>query len=101
MNDTIWLAASGDGRDARNWSKCKSCGQAIYWCKTAKNQKAIPFDVEPDVVERGAFGNERVDATRVHWATCPDADKFRRTAPAADRARKETAADGRDSEDVF
>lgn len=56
-------------------SKCKACGADITWMKTEAG-KNIPVDT--DTV--GDFGADVFDKETMtaHWATCPDADKFRR-----------------------
>lgn len=48
-----------------NQSECRSCGEPIIWCITAKGKK-MPVDMPED------------DApTTSHFATCPEADKWR------------------------
>ena len=50
-----------------NRSECRSCGEPIIWCLTAKGKK-MPVDVPED------------DApTTSHFATCKDADKWRKS----------------------
>ena len=50
-----------------NQSECRSCGEPIIWCITAKGKK-MPVDVPED------------DApTTSHFATCADADKWRKS----------------------
>jgi hypothetical protein len=74
--------------------KCRSCGADIVWCQTGKG-KAMPVDAEPC-----ADGNVAITASQVpgqlpfanvltpptlglealhksHFATCPDADRWR------------------------
>lgn len=50
-----------------NQSECRSCGEVILWCVTAKGKK-MPVDV-PD--EPGA-------PTTSHFATCPEAGQWRK-----------------------
>lgn len=57
------ISAEWDG----NKSKCRSCGAAIGFGVTA-NQKRIPFDLD----------NENAEFPLSHWATCPEAAKFRK-----------------------
>lgn len=54
---------------------CRSCGADIVWMKTV-NGKSIPVDAET-VHDSGA---ELFDSNFhvSHFATCPDADKFRK-----------------------
>lgn len=56
---------------------CRSCGAKIVWFTTAKNAK-IPVDLATVV------GNVRLfdaDIHTSHFATCPNAQKHRNTAP--------------------
>ena len=62
--------------------KCRSCQAPIVWMKTAK-QKNIPVDVEGiDEEELDWEGNQPLfdpEEHTAHFATCPDADKHRRS----------------------
>ena len=81
--------------------RCKSCGDPIYWIKTAKgnwlpvNRRAImctPVQkgghtfvlVDGSIVQALPEGTTRYDgvdsvvAFESHFATCPDADTFRK-----------------------
>lgn len=73
-------------------SKCNSCGQEMVWIKSSSG-KSIPCDpekyhiqddlVSPDLMvvsDTGQVGKlSKVESGRVsHFATCPDAKKFRR-----------------------
>lgn len=72
-------------------ARCSTCGAPVLWAKTSKG-KPIPLDLEPRVdgnivLERGValvLGPlerlQRGAETRYvsHFATCVDADKFRR-----------------------
>ena len=60
-------------------SKCKSCGAEIVWLKTSSD-KNIPVDC--DTVEEDTLGMPEVfdpDTMTSHFATCPDAKKWRKT----------------------
>lgn len=71
--------------DSRGPGRCRSCGAAIEWAEL-ESGKRMPFD--PPVVPVRMQGNlvqgqriiEDVDTTVTspHWATCPDAEKWRR-----------------------
>lgn len=49
-----------------NQSDCRSCGESIIWCITAKGKK-MPVDVPEDD-----------SPTTSHFATCRDADQWRK-----------------------
>jgi len=75
-------------------SKCASCHASIYWAST-RIGRAMPIDAEPSddgnvalvwserlnrivchvVADRAGFGHPLRTS---HFATCPDADRFRR-----------------------
>jgi hypothetical protein len=71
---------------------CRSCGAEILWCRTVNN-KSIPVDAKPveyggNIVIRDGVAitlkrDEPSEAGekryRSHFATCPDAKKFRST----------------------
>lgn len=63
---------------------CRSCGAKILWGKTSEG-KAIPLDVEVRVVLNGPVGNWRGKILEVrrghesHFATCPQAQVWRKT----------------------
>ena len=80
-------------------NKCKGCGAAIHWIKTAGGGKPIPCNPEKVVYWRTLLGKERIvtpngeilsctlegdpeTATGIgyvpHWATCPAAANFRK-----------------------
>lgn len=50
-----------------NESECRSCGEPILWCVTAKGKK-MPVDVPVDAQE----------PTTSHFATCKDAEEWRK-----------------------
>ena len=68
-------------------SKCRSCGAAIIWCKTA-NGKAMPVDAEPVkdgnlcVTNGVAHAPTEADGFgprfKSHFGECPHAAKHRR-----------------------
>lgn len=70
--------------DSQSTGICRSCKARIVWYRTVGG-KMMPFDGAP------ALTNVRRDQTSVdapwvgeaprhlvHWATCPDADSFRK-----------------------
>ncbi len=70
-------------------SRCtgRSCGAAVTWAKFVKSGKKCPFD-ELVILRSGtdqATGRPThvIDLERSHYATCPDADRFRTKKPAA------------------
>lgn len=71
MKGDHFEVATGRGNTFRvtedNAAQCRSCGEHIVWCITAKGKK-MPIDVP--VVEG--------EPTTSHFATCPDADKWRK-----------------------
>jgi len=80
----------------RTTAHCSGCNAEIFWAITATNGKRIPIDAKPDpkgrirIEEKGpgdcvAHVEKEVGATLFaegdrftsHFATCPDAAKFR------------------------
>lgn len=57
------FTVTADGDD----SYCRSCGEPIIWCITAKGKK-MPVDIP-----------EGDEPTTSHFATCPDAEQWRKT----------------------
>jgi hypothetical protein len=57
-----------------NADKCRSCGAEIVWLKTI-NGKNMPVDAETFEDGDELFEPKRHTS---HFATCPDAEKFRR-----------------------
>jgi len=55
---------------------CKRCSQEIKFIKSAKNQKWLPVNIklESVVTEEGKI----VKGYTPHWATCPNAQEFRK-----------------------
>ena len=65
--------------------QCKSCNAHILWVET-ENGKRMPLDLEPErrfVIEAEAGADPmkaRLRNTYVsHFATCPNADRWRKT----------------------
>lgn len=67
-------------------SACKSCGAAIVWVRT-ESGRVMPVDLHPTnrgnvVIRNGVayVGAQQDDAPRYtsHFATCPDAEGWRR-----------------------
>jgi len=56
-------------------SKCRSCGAEIVWLKTDRG-KNIPVDAEDVVDEQQEVFDP--DTQTTHFATCPDAKKWRK-----------------------
>lgn len=50
-----------------NQAECRSCGDPVLWCTTAKGKK-MPVDIP-----------EGDEPTTSHFATCPDGDKWRKS----------------------
>lgn len=62
--------------------KCESCGADIIWVKTI-NDKAIPLNPEMKTILTLAPGSihpkyQVVRGRESHFATCPDAKKWRK-----------------------
>ena len=65
-------------------SACKSCDAPIKWVRLRPGLKAHPVDEMPkkvivltDVTDNDAPVAKMVDGYTSHFATCPDADKWR------------------------
>lgn len=57
---------------------CKGCKQEIEWVKMPSG-KRMPVDKKPTIVVVVEDGQGRaVEGYQPHWATCPNADEFRR-----------------------
>ena len=81
----------------------KGCGARILWVRTVKG-KLLPVD-DNDVVRVAVFGDqtatwedlrkrpELAEVLKPHWATCPNADTFRRKPARAENGVK--GAEGR------
>lgn len=66
-------------REVLNESCCRACGAKILWARTAAG-KIIPLDACP--IANGNMRREMLDGSELrylsHFATCPNADRFRR-----------------------
>lgn len=86
---------------AQEESKCRSCGAPVIWIKTKLNKRMI-VDAEPVWIKKDYHGYpffhldgsqvsgilagdadddpdvKFIEAYQSHFATCPDADKFRK-----------------------
>lgn len=76
-------------------SKCRSCGAAILWLRSAATGTLMPLDAEPfeggniaivdgkAVVFNGSLFETMVDGPRYrsHFTSCPNAAKHRKTKP--------------------
>lgn len=51
-----------------NQAECRSCGAQVLWCVTRKGKK-MPVDIPASPEE----------ATTSHFATCPEADQWRKS----------------------
>jgi hypothetical protein len=73
---TIWA-------DTRGLSRCRSCNAAIEWAEVVASGKRMPFDGEIVPVSSAHKDGRLVevvdtDVTRPHWASCPQAEQWRR-----------------------
>lgn len=59
----------------RKGVQCKGCGEDIIFI-TSKNGKQIPCDPKP--LSLVSLAGEVIQGHMPHWATCPEADRFRR-----------------------
>lgn len=66
-------------------TECRSCEAPILWVKLRPGLKAHPVDETPkkvivlsDVSDGGAPVAKMVDGYTSHFATCPDAEGWRR-----------------------
>ena len=69
--------------DSRGKSRCRGCGASITWTEVVATGKKMPFSGEPvalrtrhDKATRKLV--EEIDLAENHWASCPDANQFRR-----------------------
>lgn len=67
--------------DTRGSGRCRSCDAKLTWFTTVAGKK-IPFDGDPVPRKSDLDADRRLvlflSSDDVHWATCPDADRFRR-----------------------
>lgn len=80
------------GSPSETRGRCRSCGAAILWTKTAATGATIPLDAEPSkdgnmvIIEGKAHINRgsmfepiwKGPRYKAHFATCPNAKKHRR-----------------------
>lgn len=73
MNEQL-ITLAGGAQVVVDWDKkgkCSQCSADIYWSVT-RNQKNMPINLRT----KTAF---EPDAWESHFASCPEAKKFRRT----------------------
>lgn len=70
--------------DTRNIGVCRSCQAQVTWCELTSG-KRMPFDGHPTYVKtehepetRRLVGHIDSTINQSHFATCPDADRWRR-----------------------
>lgn len=70
--------------DSQGNGTCRSCHARLTWYRTIAG-RAMPFNGSPklrnvhrDQTQVDAPWVGEVSRADVHWATCPDAEKFRR-----------------------
>lgn len=57
---------------------CKGCGAKIIWM-AMESGRLMPVDAKPlKMVMPFALGCKMVDAYTPHWATCPQAEQFKK-----------------------
>ncbi len=63
---------------------CQSCGVEVKWIKLRPQMKNHPLNPIPrkvivlgDIISGGSPVGKLVDGYESHFATCPDADKWR------------------------
>lgn len=71
--------------DSRGFGTCRSCGAKIEWARRVNGNKAMPWNGEIVAIrtKREEATNRVIETldssvTISHFATCPDAEKFRR-----------------------
>ena len=86
-------------------ARCSGCGRVIMWTVTEKGKRS-PVDPTPEkrVVIKPNPDDVTTPLSRVvstfvsHWATCPEAERFRK-AKAAERAAKGEVPEPADAEE--
>jgi hypothetical protein len=59
---------------------CKSCDAPLVWTVSRTSGRRIPLDAAPEKrIVIGPEGAEVMDTYVSHFATCPHADRHRRT----------------------
>lgn len=69
--------------DTRGFARCRGCGAAIEWAEIVATGKKMCFDTAiVALATRHSPQTNRlievVDLETNHWASCPDAAKFKR-----------------------
>jgi len=68
-------------QDSRERAQCRGCQAAIEWATIVATGRRMCFN-SIRIVEKKLLPDGRivavVDRSLNHWATCPDADRFRR-----------------------
>lgn len=70
--------------DTRGKSQCRSCSARIEWAEVVASGKRMPFDDEIVAVSSRLDTAHRLietvdlEVTTSHFATCPDAQKWRK-----------------------
>jgi hypothetical protein len=64
----------------RRRGECRSCHQPVEWAEMTLTGRAMPFNAPIVLVEPVEVGTGRVDMSKTtsHFATCPDAAKWRK-----------------------
>ena len=59
-------------------SKCKGCGKNIKWI-IMSSESRMPVNIKPVKMIQIKDGiGELIDVYTPHWATCPNADSFKK-----------------------
>jgi hypothetical protein len=69
--------------DSRGAARCRACQAPIVWAELVTSGKRMPFNaplvaLETQVDRAAHRTQELVDLGESHFATCPQADRFRR-----------------------
>lgn len=71
----IWKDSLQDGL-------CRGCGARMTWGRTVKHDKRMPLTGRPQPLSEHVTHDGRAiqifDSRDSHFATCPEADKFRK-----------------------
>lgn len=68
--------------------RCRTCGAPIIWARSARTGRPMPLDARPTtagtfVIVQGSIAmyspGTPGDRYRSHFASCPDADKHRKS----------------------
>lgn len=69
-------------QDTRQTARCRACNAPIIFAENVATQRRMPFDAPLIALQTrvaAARVIEEVDLGTTHFATCPQADRFRRT----------------------